>query len=157
MKRRRMKVKPIKTTYARTRFRSRLEARWALFFNLIGRKWEYEPYTLMRGRHPYYLPDFKLQVNNGESIWVEVKPSPPIAVERNKAYRLCKDRKETVLVVYGSFPFVKNAGLRSMPHAHVWTLGCKNKQDFYRTNLLVFHSNRTLIGDVVRQVSKYVF
>lgn len=36
-------MKAIETTYAGCRFRSRLEARWAVFFDTIGVRWEYEP------------------------------------------------------------------------------------------------------------------
>jgi hypothetical protein len=35
-------VKAIETRYAGCRFRSRLEARWAVFFDALGVKWEYE-------------------------------------------------------------------------------------------------------------------
>lgn len=36
-------VLAIPTMYAGVRFRSRLEARWAVFFNHLGIRWEYEP------------------------------------------------------------------------------------------------------------------
>jgi len=35
-------IKPIETLYNGYRFRSRLEARWAVFFDAIGLKYEYE-------------------------------------------------------------------------------------------------------------------
>jgi hypothetical protein len=38
-----MSYSPIVTEYAGARFRSRLEARWAAFFDLCGWRWEYEP------------------------------------------------------------------------------------------------------------------
>jgi hypothetical protein len=60
-------LKSIPTTYNGIRFRSRLEARWAYFFDLIGWKWEYEPYDLNG-----WLPDFVIHGN--EDILVEVKP-----------------------------------------------------------------------------------
>jgi hypothetical protein len=49
----------IETEYRDTRFRSRLEARWAVFFDELGIPWEYESegYELLNGR---YLPDFWL-------------------------------------------------------------------------------------------------
>lgn len=52
-------MKPIETSYAGCRFRSRLEARWAVFFDQLGIKWEYEPqgYEFDGER---YLPDFHL-------------------------------------------------------------------------------------------------
>lgn len=68
-----MTIQPIETRYAGCRFRSRLEARWAVFFDALSIRWEYEPqgYLVGEGRRPY-LPDFWLP---GERIWVEVKGS----------------------------------------------------------------------------------
>jgi hypothetical protein len=37
-----MTIKPIETHYKGYRFRSRLEARWAVFFDELGLRWEYE-------------------------------------------------------------------------------------------------------------------
>lgn len=36
-------IKPIETIYNGYRFRSRLEARWAVFLDSLGVKYEYEP------------------------------------------------------------------------------------------------------------------
>jgi hypothetical protein len=55
----------IPTTYAGVRFRSRLEARWAAFFDLLGFEWEYEPLDLAG-----YIPDFVVC----RRLLVEVKP-----------------------------------------------------------------------------------
>jgi hypothetical protein len=57
----------IPTTYSQVNFRSRLEARWAKFFDLCGWRWEYEPIDLEG-----YIPDFILLFKN--PILVEVKP-----------------------------------------------------------------------------------
>lgn len=46
----------IPTTYRRTRFRSRLEARWAAFFDLIGWTWTYEPFDA-----DGWIPDFLIE------------------------------------------------------------------------------------------------
>ena len=52
-------IKPIETVYNGYRFRSRLEARWAVFFDSLGIKYVYEPEGLcIDGKH--YLPDFFL-------------------------------------------------------------------------------------------------
>lgn len=52
-------IKPIETYYNGYRFRSRLEARWAVFFDSLGIKYEYEPEGLsINGKN--YLPDFYL-------------------------------------------------------------------------------------------------
>lgn len=68
-----MAITPIETQYAGHRFRSRLEARWAVFFDHLGIAWEYEPqgYAIGPDERPY-LPDFRLR---GHDIWVEVKGS----------------------------------------------------------------------------------
>jgi hypothetical protein len=53
----------IPTTHAGANFRSRLEARWAAFFDLIGWRWTYEPLDadgyipdfLIHGKHPFFV------------------------------------------------------------------------------------------------------
>lgn len=64
-------VKAIETRYAGCRFRSRLEARWAVFFDHLGVRWEHEAegYESPVGR---YLPDFLLHLR--EPTLFEVKP-----------------------------------------------------------------------------------
>jgi hypothetical protein len=66
-------ITPIETRYAGCLFRSRLEARWAVFFDKLGVPWEYEPegYKLEDGR--WYLPDFRIILMQKE-YWCEVKP-----------------------------------------------------------------------------------
>jgi hypothetical protein len=71
-------IKPIETRYAGHRFRSRLEARWAVFFDALGIAWEYEPQGYMitspDGQQTRaYLPDFRLP---GLDVWAEVKGDP---------------------------------------------------------------------------------
>lgn len=59
----------IPTTYQGVRFRSRLEARWAAFFDLIGWRWSYEPLDLAG-----YIPDFSIGFEHAPLL-VEVKPA----------------------------------------------------------------------------------
>lgn len=68
-------LKPIETLYKGYHFRSRLEARYAVFFDSMKSQWTYETegYNLSNGER--YLPDFKLFTPQGEPIWIEVKPS----------------------------------------------------------------------------------
>ena len=63
-------VKAIDTEYAGHNFRYRLEAHWAVFFDSLGIRWEYEPegYETPAGR---YLPDFLLHLP-GRDVWFEV-------------------------------------------------------------------------------------
>jgi hypothetical protein len=53
-------LKAIETRYKGYRFRSRLEARWAVYLDTVGLNYEYEPegFTLENGEQ--YLPDFWL-------------------------------------------------------------------------------------------------
>lgn len=60
----------IETEYAGHRFRSRLEARWAVFFDHLGVKWLYEPQGYTLGNGERYLPDFWLPERG---VWAEVK------------------------------------------------------------------------------------
>lgn len=69
-------IKSHPTTYSGVRFRSRLEARWAAFFDLAGWAWEYEPIELAG-----WAPDFLVTIPCGHSdctpthrLYVEVKP-----------------------------------------------------------------------------------
>jgi len=50
-------VQAIETTYAGCLFRSRLEARWAAMFDLLGLPWVYESvdHFLVRGSDPFYV------------------------------------------------------------------------------------------------------
>ncbi len=59
-----MDIKPIETIYKGYRFRSRLEARWAVFFDSLGIKWEYEPEGIEFDDGTRYLPDFYLPDSN---------------------------------------------------------------------------------------------
>ena len=52
-------IKAIETYYRGHRFRSRLEARWAVFFDHLGIRWVYEPEGLYING-VCYLPDFYL-------------------------------------------------------------------------------------------------
>lgn len=62
-----MNIVSIPTQYAGVNFRSRLEAKWAAFFDIVKWDWEYEPCDF-KG----WIPDFVIQ---GEKpIFVEVKP-----------------------------------------------------------------------------------
>lgn len=53
-------LKPIETVWHGCRFRSRLEARWAVFFEALGIEWEYEQEGFELEDGTFYLPDFLL-------------------------------------------------------------------------------------------------
>ena len=62
----------IPTRFAGFRFRSMLEARWAVFFDALNIKYLYEPQGFVTDGKPY-LPDFCLLL--GHMLWAEVKPA----------------------------------------------------------------------------------
>lgn len=69
-------IKAIETEYKGYRFRSRLEARWAVFFDVCRVRWEYEPEGFVLSNGQYYLPDFLLHDVEGRAtgdLYVEVK------------------------------------------------------------------------------------
>lgn len=66
-------IKAIQTRYNGYRFRSRLEARWAVFFDAAGIEYQYESEGFKIrcfGKTIFYLPDFFLPKTK---TWVEVK------------------------------------------------------------------------------------
>jgi hypothetical protein len=76
-----MAVNAIETAYAGCRFRSRLEARWAVALDVLDFPWEYEPqgFDLPSGR---YLPDFRVGGPDDENrFWIEIKGPMPGARE----------------------------------------------------------------------------
>lgn len=89
-------IKAIETYYNGYRFRSRLEARWAVFFDALGVRYEYEPEGFQRNGI-YYLPDFLIHDVEGihacnwkQDIYVEVKGVPD-EESANKIFYHCRD------------------------------------------------------------------
>ncbi len=68
-----MAIGPIETRYHGYRFRSRLEARWAVFYDYLEISYQYEPEGFdLDG--VWYLPDFYLPEYD---YWIEIKPKIP--------------------------------------------------------------------------------
>lgn len=65
-------ITPIETRYQGYLFRSRLEARWAVFFDHLKLHWEYEKEGFYID-NKMYLPDFYVISENGDGWFVEVK------------------------------------------------------------------------------------
>jgi hypothetical protein len=71
-------IKAIETRYNGYRFRSRLEARWAVFLDSLRVRYVYEPQGVVLDGEPY-LPDFWLPIvhptHPGAGYWLEIKPA----------------------------------------------------------------------------------
>lgn len=101
----------IQTHYAGHHFRSRLEARWARFFDVAGITWEYEKegYRLPSGP---YLPDFwlprisdtKAGRDADQGVWFEVKGTEPTKHEDDLAQELAVHTNNIVLIAHGQIP-----------------------------------------------------
>ncbi len=83
-----MKTTAIQTSYKGYRFRSRLEARWAVFLDVAGAQWEYEFEGYDLG-DAWYLPDFMMLHNRGRGPIIEIKPTAPSSIELQKLSDAC--------------------------------------------------------------------
>jgi hypothetical protein len=137
-------IKAIETAYNGCLFRSRLEARWAVFFDTLGVKYEYEKEGFDLGKeeirmdvHRYvlddtrYLPDFWLP---RQDCWFEVKGECPTQEEYAKARLLAHQSGKYVYIASGEIkiPPVK------YPHDDGGNPPCPVGAEEYRTNLLEY-------------------
>lgn len=90
-------TKAIETVYKGFRFRSRLEARYGVFFEALGIKYEYEKEGFDLGEFRY-LPDFYLPEY---SCWIEIKSEYPSDDEGRKAGLLAYHTGQWVDIFYG--------------------------------------------------------
>lgn len=95
------RIPSIPTTYNGTHFRSRLEARWASFFDLIGWTWQYEPIDL-----DGYIPDFVLE--GVQPILVEVKPALSLAALELHTKKIESSGWEGEALLLGTRPYESN-------------------------------------------------
>jgi hypothetical protein len=96
------RIKAIPQMYKGIKFRSTLEARWAIVFNELGIEWHYEPEGFdIDGIR--YVPDFVLtNIGNVKNLFVEVKGFfDEEDLEKIKAFG-----KEYPLFVVGDIPSV---------------------------------------------------
>lgn len=91
-------LKAIETKYKGYRFRSRLEARWAVFFDALSVPWEYEKEGYLLEGTPY-LPDFWLP---RQQCHVEIKGQKPTPEELRKADLLCIASERWVDILVGT-------------------------------------------------------
>jgi len=89
-------LKAIETVYNGYRFRSRLEARWAVFFQTVGIKWDYEIEGFELPNGVRYLPDFWLSDLN---TWLEIKPQEPSELEKLNVRMLRRNGNRAGIVI----------------------------------------------------------
>ena len=91
-------IEPIRPIYNGVKFRSRLEAQWAVFWDELGATWKYEP------QPPFKFPDGKLYTPDfwivDLALWVEIKPNAKIAHEEKAEWKCSQLAYETGNLVY---------------------------------------------------------
>lgn len=90
-------IRPLETTYRGIRFRSRTEAKWAVFYDAAGIHFDHEPQGWSLNGEPY-LPDFWLPA---QRVWVECKGTPPTAQEQHLASLLAQGTGNNVYIFHG--------------------------------------------------------
>lgn len=93
-------MKTIPTEYKGYHFRSRTEAKWAVFFDALNMPWVYEPEGFEFADGTKYLPDFYLP---SIGMWAEVKgPSGFCEKAFAKAIKMAGEGGEYVLCLSGA-------------------------------------------------------
>jgi hypothetical protein len=116
-------IKAIETRYKGCRFRSRLEARWAVFFDTLGVEWEYEQQGFTLPKRRKYLPDFWLP---GMKHFVEVKGSPKqLDIEKVAAFVTEDVKPRRSLLILGPVKHCADGcvplhTIAYRPHEHVF-------------------------------------
>jgi hypothetical protein len=98
-------IKPIETQYQGCHFRSRQEARWAVFMDTLGVRWAYEPEGFELPDVGRYLPDFYLP---DLDRFLEVKPTwaQTSETEKARAFALAQEANKVVVMVCECAPFI---------------------------------------------------
>lgn len=137
-------IKAIETEYNGYRFRSRLEARWAVFFDTLKIKYEYEPegYKLKNGI--YYLPDFYLP---DLEYYAEVKGKNNHLYEDMKKVEQFVMEKKTAVIILSDIPYsIESKGLYWFP-VYVYTAKyCRGYDAYYAFFMRDFIEDDFYIG-----------
>jgi hypothetical protein len=96
------------TTYRGTTYRSKLEARWAVLFDVLGLPFEYEP-KCFRTPEGGYLPDF--YVLAPRPFWLEIKGPEPIERDYVRARHVVKQTKAKFRFLVGPLPAAPSRGI----------------------------------------------
>jgi hypothetical protein len=91
-------MQAIQTQYAGCKFRSRVEARWAVLMDSLGVSWEYEKEGFNLGVDGLYLPDFWIPA---QECWLEIKGAQPTSPEMAKATALAEQSRQSVHMFWG--------------------------------------------------------
>lgn len=148
-------MKAKKTLYNGYKFRSKLEAKWAVFFDLCGIKYDYEPEAFICFDGSQYTPDFFLYDVSLRSdytisgVFVEIKPQNFNDYDRKYQERI-SSAVETLIVLVGDPVYSTDQTERpNFQYSPVWDsamilMYCENCNKFkfdYGTNSK-YHCNK---------------
>lgn len=127
-------IKAIETEYKGYRFRSRLEARWAVFFDALKLEWEYEKegYTLKNGIN--YLPDFWIPLDNDfpdKGHFIEIKAQKPNIDEIDKMIQLAESSWGGVYCFWNMTDITWNISYFGRDPGHIFQNLIYDPQDVY--------------------------
>ncbi len=100
------KSKPV--TMFGCKFRSQLEARWAMVFTELDVPWQYEPRTF-RTEQGGYLPDFL--VGKVRPFWLEIKGPEPTQRDYVRAAHVARVTEQKFRFLVGSLPAAPTGGV----------------------------------------------
>ncbi len=133
-------MQSIQTFYNGTYYRSRLEARWAVFFDEMKIPFEYEPKAFKLKDKYTYIPDFCLLSSSPDTVptqvdphsphqpvavWIEVKPKNPTNKEAWKVETLSRQLPETEVFFFigqPTKPFASGHGILKFLNGEVHPL-----------------------------------
>ncbi len=102
-------IEPKPTQYGNVLFRSRLEARWAVFLDFTENvlNWEYEPKTFKLRNGWEYTPDFRAKLFRDNkspiTIYIEVKPLQATKQYRDNLMRFVAQHRIVLVLAEGDF------------------------------------------------------
>jgi hypothetical protein len=156
-------MKPIPTTYDGVQFRSRLEARWALFFDQLNILWQYEPFVIERNGKEY-KPDFIVfNILFKEILLVEIKPLEPNDEYVSYLKKIRDPKKKEFLILIGEPKFGVFNGIRIFgkdnQHETTSLVPCQECgwYKFYGTHQYSFCQCRAMMPPLPSHVSAHKF
>lgn len=103
-------IKAIETVYRGIRYRSRIEARWAVAYTKLDVPFEYEKEGFDLGSAGYYLPDFWMPQ---QKCWIEIKGQKPTKEEEERCAALASASGYPVILFPCTIPEIEDeANLR---------------------------------------------
>jgi len=154
-------IKAIPTKYNKVNFKSRLEARWAVFFDQMGYGWKYEPFECKSPCGTVsYLPDFiimlqssiftEIRTPNGDRFktsWlVEIKPKIPNVQYLKRISKTVRSKMEPLVIICG-YPEVKRDPFidKDVLDVEIITLGNASEGYASKHSLYLHESNSNMV------------